>query len=116
MAIPLENLPDSIIYYKRKFSETDTQYEEPVLIKNVLLQLKQQNKQMYKTFNNQEVFTSSTLLFVDKENSKPFLIPELEDKIIFKFENEEKEFIVDVVIIEREPYNNAIHHLEIELR
>jgi hypothetical protein len=116
MAIPLENLPDSIIYYKRKFSETDIEYEEPVLIKNVLLQLKQQAKQMYKTFNNQEVFTSATLLFIDRENSKPFLIPAIEDKIVFKFENEEKVFIVDAVIIEREPYNNSIHHLEIELR
>ena len=112
MAIPLENLPDTILYYKRKITETNNEYEEPVVMKNVLLQLKKHNKQNYKTLDNREVFISNTLLFIDKENSKPFIIPQIEDKIVF----DDEDFLVDMLIKERDPYTGKLHHLEIELR
>ena len=102
-AIPLYMLNYDIKLYKRLDTQTENEYEEPILIKNVEFQ----NYIKESSNNNGEIIYSKAEIFIDYVNSKPFIIPKIGDKIEFRNINY---FVYEVRELE---LYGEMHHLEV---
>jgi hypothetical protein len=91
-------------YEKQEGSRYDGGYAAPITISNVLIQ---PSTSVKKTGTNEEKLLKA-LLVLDAVNTKPFVKPVYQSKIVFDGE----EMIVQAV---REIYGFTLHHYEVDL-
>lgn len=108
--IPLIVLNDTITYSKRLKSDRGNIFDNEIIIKNVRVDFDISSSSKYEIYQRNEKTTFKGMIFIDFKNSKPFIIPNVYDKIIFN----NIDYIVSRCDILK-PFGE-VHHLEVYIK
>lgn len=109
-SIPSNFLTDNTYYYQRRDTESETEFESPILIKKVKIQKKIDKEQDY----SMEILIFNFIIYVDFKFSFPFIIPNINDK--FEILNGNKKTEMRVRGVEINSAFNRIHHVKVVCR